>query len=175
MTTAPAELTMNDRLRWTLRSTLGPQSLASGVLSSAWGTGFDSPKEYDTNWGGFGKRYGLRLTGVATSNVMEASLGALWREDPRYFRQGGREPKKRIWRIVQGTFLAQNDSGRLVPAYARFAAIGGSNFLSSTWRPDSQNSVSNALLRISFGFLGRMAGNAFAEFYPDFRQRVLRR
>jgi hypothetical protein len=26
----------------------------------------------------FGKRYGMRLTGVSVSNAMEASLGAIW-------------------------------------------------------------------------------------------------
>jgi len=48
----------------------------SGPLSAALGTATNSPGEYGPHWAGFGKRYGMRLTGVSTGNAMEASLGA---------------------------------------------------------------------------------------------------
>src|ERR1043165_6013130 len=76
------------RVHWALRSTIGPQSLVAGIFSSSWGTAFNVPKEYGTQWSGFAKRYGMRLTGVATSNFMEAGLGSLWNEDPRYEPSG---------------------------------------------------------------------------------------
>ena len=71
------------------------------------------------------------------------------------------------------TFLAQNRDGEIVPAYARYAGIAGSNFLSNTWRPDSEANTSHAVARIGLGFVGRMSSNLFEEFWPDFRDRLL--
>jgi hypothetical protein len=68
------------------------------------------------------------------------------------------------------TFVAQNRQGQLRPAYARYIAISGNNFVSNAWRPDSEATVGNASLRTVLGFLGRMSGNAFQEFWPDVRR-----
>ncbi len=162
-------------MQWFAASTVGPPSLIGGTISAAWGTLFNAPKEYGPHWDGFGKRYGMRLTGVSVSNAMEAGLGSLWGEDPRYFRAEGQPFKKRIGRIAKMTFLASHSQGRTMPAYARYAAISGNNFLSNTWRPDSEATARHALERTLTGFLGRMASNAFAEFWPDVRQRVFRK
>src|SRR5205823_8831707 len=77
-------ISVGDRMKWVAASTVGPATLAGGAVSAGWGTLLNSPSEYGTHWGGFGKRYGMRLTGVASSNLMEAGLGAAWNEDPRY-------------------------------------------------------------------------------------------
>ncbi len=171
----PGPISAKERVRWVVESTIGPPSLAGGVFSAGWGTLFNEPEEYGPHWEGFGKRYGLRLTGIVTSNTMEAGLGALWGEDPRYVSAAGRPFKSRVANIVKMTFAAKDRSGNLMPAYARYAAISGSNFLSNTWRPDSQATVGDASIRIGLGFLGRMGGNAFEEFWPDVRQRVFHR
>src|SRR5437667_2412308 len=64
-------------IKWFVKSTVGPSSLfLYGPLSAALGTATNSPEEYGPHWAGFGKRYGMRLTGVSTGNAMEASLGA---------------------------------------------------------------------------------------------------
>ena len=73
------------------------------------------------------------------------------------------------------TFLAQDRDGKVMPAYARYIAIPGNNFLSNTWRADSEATTSAAVTRTLTGFLGRMAGNAFDEFWPDVKQRLSRK
>jgi len=67
------------------------------------------------------------------------------------------------------------EDGSFGPAYARCTAILGSNFLSKTWRVHSEANAPNALLRASGGFAGRMAANAFEEFWPDVKKRVFRK
>jgi hypothetical protein len=56
-----------------------------------------------------------------------------------------------------------------MPAIWRFL---GSSFLSNTWRVQSEANMQDALLRASEGFVGRMAANAFAEFWPDIKMHV---
>jgi hypothetical protein len=165
-----------DRVKWFAVSTAGPLSLlAAGPISAGFGTAINRPKEYGPHWDGFGKRYGMRLTGVSTGNAIEASLGSLWGEDPRYFQSPRRGFGTRVKYVIKTTFVAPRRDGTLHPAYARYIGNVGNNFLSNTWRVQNENGAGNAALRCLLGVVGRMSGNAFAEFWPDVRKRVWRK
>jgi hypothetical protein len=168
-------ITGRGRLVWMVKNTLWPEHLLGGVITAGAGTALNRPHEYGPHWGGFGQRYGIRLTGIATSNVMEAGIGALWGEDPRYFRVPERSFGARVKNVVVMTFLARDRAGDFRPAYARYIAISGNNFLSNAWRADSEADVSHALLRTAEGFAGRMAGNAWSEFWPQAKAYIFHR
>jgi len=165
-------ITPSESLHWFLTSTIGPAHMAGVAFLSAGGTGVNRPWEYGPHWDGFANRFGMGLAGSATGNAMEASVGLLLREDPRYFRVPQQPSKSRVANVARLTFLARNESGRSEPAYARYIGIVGSNFLSNTWRVHSEANAQDALLRSSEGFAGRMAANAFKEFWPDFKRYV---
>jgi len=166
-----APITGIGRLDWAVKSTIGPASLWTGVLSSTWGTVFDHPREYGESFDGLAKRYGLRLTGVASSNVTEAGLGAIWGEDPRYHR-GESGFGSRFNHAAKMTFLSENRDGQLTPAYARYIAIAGTNVISDAWRPNSDRGPVNTLDRIGMGFGGRLLGNLWEEFWPDAKKHI---
>ncbi len=118
----------------------------------------------------------MSAAGNAVSNSMEAGLGAIWGEDPRYRRDGAGTPfGHRIGHALKMTFMAQDRDGREMPAYARYVAIPGSNFLSNAWRVDGDDNANRAMIRTGLGFLGRLGGNTFDEFWPDVRQKVFHR
>ncbi len=165
-------ITNRQRMNWFLRSTIGPESLTAGLFTASFGTALNRPSEYGPHWEGYGKRYGMRFTGIATGNAMEAALGSLWGEDPRYFRTTGQSFKGRIKNVAVMTFLARQDDGSMAPAYARYIGISGNNFLSNTWRADSESGLDDACLRTVLGFAGRLGGNAFAEFWPTVTKRL---
>ncbi len=175
VTAAYQPITSRQRLRWFLTNTVGPPHLVGGLFTSAFGTAVDRPKEYGPGWAGLGDRYGMRLTGISTGNAIEASLGALWGEDPRYFRAPGESFKKRFSNAVQLTFVARRRDGRFAPAYARYIAISGNNFLSNTWRVDSEANTHDAVIRTVDGFAGRLASNLFEEFWPDIKNLAFHR
>jgi hypothetical protein len=168
-------ITSRQRMRWFLTNTIGPPHLVGGLFTSAFGTAVDRPKEYGPGWAGFGDRYGMRLTGTSTGNAIEASAGALWGEDPRYFRAPGESFKRRFSNAVQLTFVARRRNGRFAPAYARYIAISGNNFLSNTWRVDSEANTHDAVIRTVDGFAGRLASNLFEEFWPDIKNFAFHR
>jgi hypothetical protein len=167
-------ITASQRVAWFANSTMGTKSLAGGLFAAGFGTARDAPHEYGPHWEGFGKRYGMRLTGVSTGNSMEAALGSLWGEDPRYFRVPDVKFKGRVRNVLLTAFTAPRQDGRFAPAYARYVATAGNNFLSNTWRPDSEAKTKNAITRTLWGFVGRMGSNAFLEFWPDVKSRVFR-
>ena len=168
-------ITSRQRLRWFLSNTVGPPHLIGGLFTSAFGTAVDRPKEYGPGWAGFGDRYGMRLTGIVTGNAIEASAGALWGEDPRDFRAGGESFNRRFRNAIQLTFVARRRDGRFAPAYARYMAISGNNFLSNSWRVDSEANTHDAVIRTLDGFAGRFASNLFEEFWPDIKNLAFHR
>ena len=169
---SPQPITAGGRFEWAIMNTINLPSFGAGLVSSGLGTYTNQPHEYGTSLKGFEKRFGIRLTGVAVSNTMEASLGAVLGEDPRYFRAEGQPFNQRVGHVVKMTFMASDKDGRIVPAYARYAAISGSNALSNAWRADSDVTFDRTAIRIGFGFLGRMTSNAFFEFWPDVKDRL---
>ena len=162
--TSPSVFTTRDRLRWVVLTTVGPKNLTAGVFVAGFNTWRDRPEAYSTHWDGFAQRYGARLAAGGTSHVLEAGLGSLWGEDPRYFRTTGLSMKGRVGYVIKMTFMANNRNGKVMPAYARYVAFPASSFISNEWTPHSQSNTSDAVIRVGLGFLSRMGENAYKEF-----------
>jgi hypothetical protein len=161
------------RLEWFARATFGKTSLVGGIFSAGLGTAVDSPSEYGPHWEGFGKRYGMRLTGISTGNAIEASFGAaLDGEDPRYFHTVHAPFGSRVKNIVDLTFRAYHADGERHLAYARYTATFGNNFLSNTWRVPSESDWQHALIRTAEGFGDRALSNTFREFMPQVWRKI---
>jgi hypothetical protein len=165
-------ITVRQRLRWFITNTIGPPHLAGGLVTSAFGTGVDRPREYGPHWGGFADRYGMRMTGIVVGNAIEVGAGELFREDPRYFPVPDRSFKLRMKNVIRLTFVARHNDGSFGPAYARYLGISGNNFLSNSWRVPSEANAHDAILRTGEGFAGRMVANAFEEFWPNVKQHL---
>lgn len=154
------------RLRWLLSENLSPASLAENLAIGGEETWTGYAKEYGPHWAGYGKRVGMVTANYGVRTVMEAGLGSIWGEDPRYDRMEGQPLGKRLGHVVKMTFLARDSAGNTMPAYSRFLAIPGSSFLENTWMPDSEATASDAVVRTGLGFLSRMGENAWKEFRP---------
>ena len=154
----------HSRLHWLLVENLGVGALLDDVGVGAADTAFNTPKEYQAHWSGFGKRTGMIAANYGVKSTMEAGLGSIWGEDPRYFRTEGLKFGGRLKYVVEMTFLARNRAGNIMPAYSRYLAIPGSSFLSNEWQPTSQATANEALIRTGLGFLSRMGENAYKEF-----------
>ncbi len=175
-TTPFAAVTSWQRMKWFDEKTFGVSNLGGSIPGAAWRTFRDRPVEAGTHWKGFGERYGVAVSTTAVSNAMEAGLGAIWGEDPRYRRDGAALSfKSRLGHVVKWTVVAPNRNGELRPAYARFLAFSGSSFVSNAWREPSDTDAEHSLGRIGFAFLGRMGSNAFDEFWPDTKRLIFHR
>jgi len=168
-------LSAKQRVQWATSETFGLESCLVGIWTAGITTARNKPEEYGPHWDGFAKRYGMRFTGIAASNTIEAGLGAIWGEDPRYVRNQNLPFNRRVGNVFVFSFTARNRQGRLMPAYARYIAIPGNNFLSNTWRVGSESTTNQALARTGYGVLAEIAGNAWTEFWPDVRRMVFRR
>jgi hypothetical protein len=161
-------ITTAQRVDWIVDGTIGRRSLTVvGPLATAWQTAFNSPEEWGRGVSGIAKRYAQREADVAISNTIEAGLGALWGEDPRYIRSGRKGVGPRARYAIKTVFLAQRRDGTLRPAWGRFAGNTVNNLIENAWLPPSVTTPGQTVMRSAFGFLGRLGGNAWEEFWPD--------
>jgi len=136
-------------LHWFIASTLSPSHIVGVAFVSAGGTAVNRREEYGAHWNGFGDPMGTGMATSAVGNGIEAGLGEILREDPRYFRASQKPFKARVGNVVRLTFCTRGSAGSFGPAYARYMGIVGSNFLSNTWRVPSEANAQRALLRSS--------------------------
>jgi hypothetical protein len=169
-------ITGEQRVDWIVDGTIGRRSLTIvGPLATAWLTAFNSPEEWGRGISGIAKRYAQREADVAISNTIEAGLGALWGEDPRYISSGRKGIWPRARYALKTSVLAQGRDGRLRPAWGRYAGNTLNNLIENSWLPPSQTTATQTAVRSGMGFVTRMGGNLWEEFWPDVARRFKKR
>jgi hypothetical protein len=168
-------ITPEGRVYWIVDGIVGLKSLGVGVLGATWQTAFDIPEEWGRTWSGFGKRYLAREVDVAISNTLEAGVGSIWGEEPRYIpsHRQGIWPRSR--HAMKTVFLTQRRDGHLAPAWGRYLGNTLNNVIENAWLPPSVTTPGQTALRSANGFLGRLGGNLFDEFWPDVWRWLSRR
>ena len=158
---------------WVIQTTIDPADLFGHAFSAGFGTWADSPHELGTHWTGFEKRYATDVGTSVPGNSIEAGVGAIWGEDPRYFpAEPGTSLKSRILRAAKWTVLARNANGDIGLAYARLIAIPASNAITAAWRPDSETGGGHLLIRTATGFGAQLVGNEWHELWPGVKKKL---
>lgn len=169
--------TADDRVEWWARRAFSVDSLAIGAAKTAIKTWWlNSPKAWGRGLDGFGKRFGNREFEVLAGNGIEAGLGTIWGEDPRYFHcpEAGFGP--RVKHAIYSAFFTYRNNGSRKPAYARFIGIVGARGISMAWYPEDERTVMKASLSpLGVGLAGRVGGNLFREFKPDLYGRIFKK
>jgi hypothetical protein len=169
-------ITSAERVDWIVDGTIGRRSLTIvGPLAVAWQTAFNTPEEWGRGFSGIAKRYAQREADVAISNTIEAGLGALWGEDPRYIRSARKGVWPRARYALKTSVLAQRRDGSLRPAWGRYAGNTLNNLIENAWLPPSQTTGTQTAIRSGMGIVTRMGGNLWEEFWPDLARRFTRK
>jgi hypothetical protein len=168
---ATTAITAAGRIRWVTTTIVGPQSFTAGVVVAGAETLMAFPPEWERTASGFGRRYVVRDGAIAISNGVEASLGALWGEDPRYTQCHCEGIHQRAAHAARLSVFAVRSDGHVAPAWGRYAGTITSNFAQDTWLPPSERTWQQMVLRQAGAVGGRFVGNLFAEFWPDVRRR----
>src|SRR5262249_35440180 len=164
----------HQRIDWIIDGTVGVRSLCLGGVAVGLQTAWAMPPEWQRTWRGAGKRYAQREADVAISNTIEAGLGAIWGEEPRYIRAPRGPIRSRLKHAMKTVMLAQRRDGRLAPAWGRYAGNVLNNVLENQWLPRRATTPAQTAIRSLNGFLGRLGGNLFDEFWPDIKARLRR-
>jgi len=170
---ADPPITASQRVEWVVDGTLGLRSVTVfGPAAAGFQTGLNTPPEWTRSWFGFGRRYLERGVDVAMSSSIEAGLGAMSGEDPRYARLGHGRMRARAFYAVRTTFVARHGDGTWHPAWARYVANVANTMIENAWLPPSETTAGQTARRSIAGIVSRIGANALTEFWPDIAKRL---
>lgn len=164
--------TTQDRVNWVLEGTISLPVVVFNAGDAAFSTYKNWPKEWGRGASGFSKRIGDEEAYSAVSGGLEAGIGSIWGEDPRYRRSSRAGVVRRIRHSVVDTFVAFRPDGRTAPAWGRFAAEAGAVEIENIWLPPSARTPSAIAWRVGEDVAFRVMSNVWDEFWPDLRKRL---
>ena len=129
--------TLRDRVNYAIEGTVSPADLAVNLVDAGWSTHVNWPQEWGRGKKGFSKRFADDEAYAAISGGIEAGVGTLWGEDPRYRRSDAHGAVRRLRHSLVATVLAPRRDGHLAPAWARYTAIAATIRIENTWLPPS--------------------------------------
>lgn len=166
-------ITAGQRVDWVRGSLFDMRGLTAGLASTTWDTAWNNPDEWGRSFPGVAKRFAAREASVAVANSIEAGLGAIWGEDPRYLPTQQRTLRARALHALKSVVLSPRRDGRFAPAWGRYSGIGVESIVANRWLPDSDSGPSHTLLRVANALLGQLGSNLFHEFWPDLKSQFL--
>ncbi len=170
-----APLSAEQRGLWFANQSFGVESWAAGVFNTSIRQARNSPEEWGQTWDGYGRRFATRMASNAIGNMSEAFIGSFWGEDPRYPKIGQGPFGPRIKQVLKMTVIAQNQDGRYMPAYARYAGTIIASQTTSLWRPPSENTQLDGLQRVANRAMFRIFTNFMDEFGGDMKRKLTRK
>ncbi len=170
----PKPLTGKEKFRLYLRDYASPEALAFNVTGAGIAQARDSVPEWGQGMEGYSKRLGSRLAGRVIKHSIHDGLGALLREDPRYFHSD----KAGVWRrtlyATGQTFVVHKDSGDTRPAFSRFIAISSATYISRQWHPQADRTIGKYFSAGAIWLGIDVSRNVFEEFWPEIKRKLQR-
>jgi len=171
----PVTLDVSDKLRFHVKSTFSPGSIAISGVKAGYLQITDSPTEWGQGSEGYSKRVGSSVASSGIRMVLAFGLDSTLRQDPRYFRSDSTGLWPRTRHALRGTILTRTDSGGETLSTWRLGSAYGAAFITNQWYPDRLNTVRHGLVTGSTRLGFDLAKNVIAEFWPDIKRKISRR
>ncbi len=171
----PVALDLNDKLRFHAEGAFGPAAIGMSGVAAGYLQMIDSPREWGQGSGAYGKRVGSSVASSGIRGVLAFGLDSTLHQDPRYFRSAGGGFWRRTGHALRGTVLTRTDAGGETLSIWRLGSAYGAAFISDRWYPDRYHSLGHGFANGSYWLGFDFAKNMAAEFWPDFKRKILRR
>jgi hypothetical protein len=171
----PDPTAWQSKLTYHVVSAYGPEALAESAVYDGYRQLTNFPREWGRGAEGYGKRLGSTLAYSGIRNTLGFGLDTALHQDPRYYRSGEGGMWSRTKHAIRGTLLTRTDSGGETLAMWRFGSAYGAAFLSNEWYPDRLNTMKVGLEQGSTQIAFDLLGNLRCEFWPDLKNKMLRR
>jgi hypothetical protein len=164
------------------KTTVDPVTFLGAGASAGLSQWNNDDKEWGQGAEGYGKRYAAAFTDRASRNFFGRFFyPTIFRQDPRYFRDGQGSAKGRFGHAMAHTFVARSDSGGSMPNLSLWAGTTSSVALANLYHPDRDRGFSPAAERVGTRLGVNMGMDILKEFWPEivrtfrlpFREREL--
>ena len=172
-----APLTAGQKFKLFARETVDPFTFAGAAMGAALSQAHDDDPKYGQGWGPYAQRFGAASVDIATQNFFgDFALASLLHEDPRYFRRG---PEYGFWNrmgyALSRIVITRKDSGGETFNYAGIGGMALGITLSNAYYPSRSVNADVSALRLYSSVSSAALGNLLPEFWPDIKQKFLRR
>jgi hypothetical protein len=158
------------------KTTYNGKAVATSAASAGIGQLRNAPHEWGQGIGGYARRFGSAFATHAVKGTIQAGVGALRHEDPRYYpsHEHGFLPRTK-YALLSTVLVRRRGHDKRGPAVGRFSGAVGAGFISRLWQPARLHTVASGAATSGI-LLGVDAGaNVAREFWPDIRRRMHRR
>jgi hypothetical protein len=130
----------------------------------------DNPSEWEQGLSGYGRRWSSNFGQYSIKKSLQFGLGAVLKEDPRYFASTERGFWRRLTHAMTHTVMAQRDDGRRVFSAGKVGGTLGGSLISRMWQPERERTVGHGLRNASLSLSTEAGWNVLREFWPDIRK-----
>jgi len=169
-------MSASDKMTYWLREETSAGSWFTTFMSAGFEQWVDTDPKYGSDSAAFGERLGAAaLRGASMRFFSDSLLPTITHEDPRYFRMAHGPKAKRGLYAAEQVFVGHRDDGSVGFNYSAVVGHAMASALTMTYYP--AESVNGGVAAKTFGFslLGLAGGHLFSEFWPDVRERLVRR
>lgn len=166
-----------DTLEYALREQSRPLVLVPAFVAAGYGQWKDANPHYGVDSGAFGERLGTAALRQASDRLMgDGALAALFRQDPRFYRQGSGPIRQRTFGAIRQTFLRRTGAQQQ-PRINASGIIGHAfgSALTLAYYPRASDHVSDAAASFGTAIAGDVESKVLLEFLPDLARLSLHR
>jgi hypothetical protein len=166
-------LDAGQKFRLFFRTTVSPVTFAGAGITA----GFSQWQNDDREWGqgaeGYGRRYAAAFGDRATRNFFgKFFYPAIFRQDPRYYRQGEGGAGDRFRHAVAHTLVARDDSGSKAPNFSLWAATVSTVAVENLYHPGLKRGFEPAAKRSGISIGESMGFDVLKEFWPEIVRKL---
>ncbi|HKT50333.1 MAG TPA: hypothetical protein VJV96_08540, partial [Candidatus Angelobacter sp.] len=161
-------LTVDEKFHLFIRNTFQPVTF----IAAGWNAGISQAQDNDPTFGqgaeGYGKRFGAAVADGVSSDFFHTFLfPVIFRQDPRYYRQGYGGFRGRLRHSLTHVFVARSDSGGSEFNYSEWFGTVSAVALSNTYHPGNDRSFASASQRVAVSIASDAGFDVLREFWPE--------
>lgn len=152
---------------------LQPYAFATQFMGAGWEQLLNSNPQYGTDGGAFGERLGAAaLLQDSRAILSDGIMASIFRQDPRYYRQGHRPVKQRIVHAIVRVVIIHTDEGNYAPNYSQLLGNAVATALTMTYYPAVSATWPNTAKGYGISLAQAALGNEIHEFTPAIKRLV---
>jgi hypothetical protein len=152
---------------------LQPYAFVTQFWAAGWEQWTNTDPQYGTDGGAFAERLGAAALLQNTRAVLsDGIMASIFRQDPRYYRQGHRPFSQRVYHAVERVFVIRSDEGIRQPNYSQLLGNAVATSLTVTYYPAVSATWPKTAKGYGISLAEGALGNEIHEFTPELERLV---
>jgi uncharacterized iron-regulated membrane protein len=165
-------LTTREKFHLTAKQITDPFTFVAAGLQAGIGQATNEFSGYGQGAAGYGKRYGATFADQASGQFFSnAFYPTLFKEDPRYFRDGEGTVKHRIRYALTQEFVCHTDAGGRSFNWSNVLGAFTAGGLSNVYYPSTDRGLGLTMSRSGIALAYGSLGGLMQEFWPDIQRK----